>query len=89
MLGDDALRVLAERCASLEQLDLTGCRLITDAGCAHLARLKGLTSLKLELCNKVGEPLSSLPLSLSPQFMAAALFPHDTVCLACGLSSAV
>jgi hypothetical protein len=53
MVGDDALKSVAERCPKLEALDLTGCRLVTDAGCSHLARLKGLVSLKLELCNKV------------------------------------
>mmetsp|Transcript_18525 Transcript_18525/g.36069 ORF Transcript_18525/g.36069 Transcript_18525/m.36069 type:complete len:360 (+) Transcript_18525:35-1114(+) len=53
LIGDDALKGLAERCPSLRGLDLTGCRAITDEGCTHLARLKRLESLRLELCNKV------------------------------------
>jgi len=54
-LGDAAVAVLSRSALVLKQLNLTGCRLITDRGCNDIGRLRRLEQLELELCNKVSD----------------------------------
>ena len=53
LVGDKAMQALSENCSSLTSLNLTGCRQVSDAGCAHIGRLKALSAVELELCNKI------------------------------------
>uniref|UniRef100_A0A7S2R4V0 F-box/LRR-repeat protein 15-like leucin rich repeat domain-containing protein n=1 Tax=Rhizochromulina marina TaxID=1034831 RepID=A0A7S2R4V0_9STRA len=64
MLGDEGLRVLAQVFPMLRDLQISGCREVTNPGCAHLVAFSQLQSLAMSHLPKVSV-LPELPKGLA------------------------
>ena len=48
---DAAIEILVMNCRGLTSRNLSGCRLLSDTACSHIARLSQLEELQLTCCN--------------------------------------
>jgi F-box/leucine-rich repeat protein 2/20 len=50
---DAAIEILVMNCRGLTSRNLSGCRLLSDTACSHIARLSQLKELQLTCCNRI------------------------------------